>query len=80
MNNENILRRLDLGQDQDVEFKRAGGGLPKSLWETISAFANTEGGTVALGVAEKGDKHEIAGVRSPAKLIKAFWDGHNNPH
>ena len=55
------------------------GGLPKSLWETISAFANTEGGTVVLGVAEKGEGYEIVGVRSPAKLIKAFWDGHNNP-
>lgn len=79
MNIENLLQRLDLGEDQDVEFKLAEGGLPKSLWETVSAFANTEGGTVVLGVAEKGDKHELVGVRAPAKLIKAFWDGHNNP-
>jgi ATP-dependent DNA helicase RecG len=79
MNTEILLQRLDLGEDQDVEFKLAEGGLPKSLWETISAFANTEGGTVVLGVAEKGERHEIVGVRSPAKLIKAFWDGHNNP-
>ena len=78
MNPENLLQRLDLGEDQDVEFKLAEGGLPKSLWETISAFANTEGGTVVLGVAEQGEKQEIVGVRSPAKLIKAFWDGHNN--
>lgn len=79
MNTEHLLQRLDLGEDQDVEFKLAEGGLPRSLWETISAFANTEGGTVVLGVAEKGEKHDIVGVRSPAKLIKAFWDGHNNP-
>jgi ATP-dependent DNA helicase RecG len=79
MNTEVLPQRLDLGEDQDVEFKLAEGGLPKSLWETVSAFANTEGGTVVLGVAEKGEKHEIVGVRSPAKLIKAFWDGHNNP-
>lgn len=79
MNTESLLQRLDLGEDQDVEFKLAEGGLPKSLWETISAFANTEGGTVVLGVAEQGEKHEIVGVRSPGKLIKAFWDAHNNP-
>lgn len=79
MNTEILLQRLDLGEDQDVEFKLAEGGLPKSLWETISAFANTEGGTLVLGVAEKGETHEIVGVRSPAKLIKAFWDGHHNP-
>ena len=34
---------------------------------------------MVLGVAEKGEGYEIVGVRSPAKLIKAFWDGHNNP-
>ena len=79
MNTEDLLQRLDLGEDLDVEFTLAEGGLPKSLWETVSAFANTEGGTVVLGVAEKGDKHELVGVRAPGKLIKAFWDGHNNP-
>lgn len=79
MNPETLLQRLDLGEDQDVEFKLADGGLPKSIWETISAFANTEGGTVVLGVGEKGNQFEIVGVRAPARLIKAFWDGHNNP-
>ncbi len=52
---------------------------PRALWETVSGFANTEGGTVVLGVAEKGETHELVGVRAPAKLIKAFWDSHNNP-
>ena len=28
---------------------------------------------------ESGDQHEIAGVRTPSRLIKAFWDSHNNP-
>lgn len=79
MNIETLLQRLDLGEDQDVEFKLADGGLPRSLWETLSAFANTEGGTVVLGVAEKDGKHELAGIRSPARLMKSFWDGHNNP-
>lgn len=79
MNLESLLQRLDLGEDQDIEFKLADGGLPKSLWETLSAFANTEGGTLVLGVAERGDGHELVGVRTPAKLIKAFWDAHNNP-
>ncbi|SBT07996.1 conserved hypothetical protein [Candidatus Accumulibacter aalborgensis] len=76
---DQILARLDIGEDQDVEFKCADGGLPKSLWESLSAFANTEGGTIVLGVVESGDQHEIAGVRTPSRLIKAFWDSHNNP-
>ena len=79
MTAEEILTRLEIGEDQDVEFKLAEGGLPRSLWESLSAFANTEGGAIVLGVAERAERHEIVGVRSPAKLPKAFWDAHNNP-
>jgi ATP-dependent DNA helicase RecG len=46
------LRRLG-GDDGKVEVKRAREGLPSSLWETISAFANAEGGKVLLGVEER---------------------------
>ena len=35
-----------------VEAKRAERVLPKSLWATISAFSNTRGGTVILGLTE----------------------------
>ena len=76
---DEILARLEIGEDQDVEFKLGDGGLPRSLWESLSAFANTEGGVIVLGVAEQGDRHEVVGVRSPGKLIKSFWDAHNNP-
>lgn len=78
MNIEHLLMRLDIGEDQDIEFKAAEGGLPKSLWETISAFANTEGGYIVLGVAEKDQKAETIGVRNPEGLLKTFWDAHNN--
>lgn len=49
-----IVARLRLaGTDlQDVEVKAAAGGFPKSVVDSVSAFANSAGGTIILGLAE----------------------------
>lgn len=69
-----------LKESNKLEVKAAREGLPRSLWETYSAFANTDGGTILLGVEE--DPHgalSVCGVNEPESLVKALWDGLNNP-
>ncbi len=78
MDVETLLQRLDIGEDEDLEFKSANGGLPKDLWETVSAFANTDGGYIVLGVSETKGRLSISGVRNPNGAQKNFWDIHNN--
>lgn len=77
MNKE--LNLSDFREGNRIEAKFAKGGLPASIWETYSAFANTDGGLILLGVKEKKDhSFEFAGVENPDTLIKSFWDTVNN--
>lgn len=69
----------ELREDNKLEYKSAKGGFPRSFWETYSAFANTDGGTIVLGAAEGADGLPVpSGVKAPDKLVKELWDGLNN--
>lgn len=66
-------------ENNRIEAKKALGGFPHSVWETYSAFANTLGGIILLGVEEKRD-HTLHAVDLPCpeKLIKVLWDTVND--
>ena len=66
-------------ENNRIEAKKARGGLPRSIWETYSAFANTLGGIILLGVIEDEHKQlEAVGVPDPDLLVKEFWNIVNN--
>ncbi len=66
-------------EDNRREVKRANGGLPTSLWDTYSSFANCYGGVIILGVKEEKDgSWKTTGLQNASKLRKDFWDTINN--
>ena len=70
---------LSKGENISLECKKAEGGLPNSLWETYSSFANTDGGYIFLGIEEQ-DNHQfvITGVKDTHKMASDFWNMVNN--
>ena len=43
MNKQEILELLNIGENGEAKFKEAKMQLPKSIWSTYSAFANSKG-------------------------------------
>ena len=74
---ENLQRYRE---NNRIEAKEALGGLPESIWETYSAFANADGGIILLGVEELADKSLHAlDLLDPQWLIDDFWTIINDP-
>lgn len=68
-----------MSTEKTTEEKKANGGLPVSLWDTYSAFANCYGGVIILGVKEGSDgSWRTTGLKNESKLRKEFWDTINN--
>lgn len=67
--------QFELKESQHLEFKEDAGGLPLDVWESYSAFANTEGGEIVLGVHEDRSTHEFAlvGIPNADELIDVIW-------
>lgn len=67
-------------ESDDLEFKSAAGGFPGTFWDTYSAFANSEGGMIVLGVAEKKGIFYLDKLTDEQilKYKKDFWNNVNN--
>ena len=84
MNSRDIKELLLYGESIHLECKECRVDTPKSVWETYSAFANTYGGIILLGIHE--DRNEqvfdkrfsITGVTSPTRTITNFWNTLNS--
>lgn len=68
---ELIARIQDIEWD-DFEAKASKSELPKTIWETVSAFSNTSGGWILCGVAQHGKQFEIEGIDNPEKIESDF--------
>ena len=64
----------------NIEVKTAQGGIPNSIWETYSSFANTFGGTIILGIGEDKETKKFIpmGVSNAEKMISDIWNIVNN--
>lgn len=78
--NDYLESLLLQNESDDLEFKSAAGGFPGSFWDTYSAFANTDGGTIVFGVQEKKGKFYIDNLTEEQieKYRKDFWNNVNN--
>jgi len=74
---KDLLELLDIGENSELECKAAEMQLPKNIWETYSSFANTNGGTILLGVEEVEKRLVVKGA-DVVKLQREFWDNINN--
>ena len=72
MTREELLDRLQKYEWTDIEFKEAAHAAPKSVYETVSAFANTAGGWLVFGVRDDGGSFELAGVIEVDKVQNEF--------
>lgn len=72
-----------LRESVDLECKLAAGrdgqgAVPEDFWPTYSAFANTQGGVVVLGLREKQGQFSVEGIANVAKVRKELFDSLNN--
>lgn len=74
MTKEELIERLRHHEGDDLEFKEVKGSAPQSAYKTVSAFANTRGGTIVFGIRDHGTTRdpEIVGIGDPNRVRDDF--------
>jgi len=72
MTKEELISKLGGLEWEDFEVKEAKAAIPKSSWDTVSAFSNSSGGWLVFGIKEVGKNFEIQGVENPEKIEQDF--------
>ena len=67
------LRRMG-SDDLNVEVKESAMTLSRDVWETVSAFANTAGGIIVLGVSERAGFVPVENFETE-KVLNQFVSG-----
>lgn len=70
---ESVDLECKLGSGRDGQ-----GALPEDFWPTYSAFANTNGGMVVLGLREKHGQFHAEGIANVGKVRKELFNSLNN--
>jgi len=77
-----VLNSFPDSEGYELEYKSAKGGFPVEFWKSYSAFANSIGGYIVLGISEKKGGINIEGLDKETinRYKKIFWDSANNSH
>lgn len=84
MDMQELKQLIYLGEKVDIECKKAESNMPRSVYESYSAFANTKGGYIVLGVDENKKKTKpeerfiMQGIENPSKQLEDFWNTINS--
>lgn len=70
---------INVHEKDIIEMKKAQ-ELPASFWETYSAFCNTAGGWILLGVVEGNPENTIQGIGNISKTQINLWNMLSNPN
>jgi len=73
MTKSELIEKLEDIEWEDFEVKEAKSEIPKSSWETVSAFSNTAGGWMIFGVSKKRIEVKSKKYNFKDKAVLSFY-------